>query len=70
MFVHPNILTASSRTVRRQIDIRELNQPRQRQQQERHKFGRLTMKNNSSARFARVFFIFVNFADVLALSTT
>ena len=37
---------------------------------ERHKFAYLTMKNNSFARFARAFFIFGNFADVLVLSTT
>ena len=37
---------------------------------ERHKFAYLTMKNNSFARFARAFFTFGNFADVLVLSTT
>ena len=50
--------------------IRELKQPRRRRQQERHKFAYLTTKNNSFARFARAFFIFVHFAHVLVLSTT
>ena len=51
-------------------DSRELGQPRRRQQQVRHKFAYLTTKYNSFARFARVFFIFLHLADVLALSTT
>ena len=34
-----------------------------------HKFASLTKKNNSFARFARAFFGFLHFADVLALST-
>ena len=49
---------------------RELKQPRQRRQQESHKFAYLTMKNNSFARFARAFFIIWHFVDVLVLSTT
>ena len=49
---------------------RELKQPRQRRQQEGHKFAYLTIKNNSFARFARAFFIFSHFADVLVRSTT
>ena len=49
---------------------RELKQPRRRRQQERHKFAYLTKKNNSFARFARAFFIFLHFADVLVLSMT
>ena len=47
-----------------------LKQPRRRPQQERHKFAYLTMKNNSFARFARAFLIFVHFADILVLSST
>ena len=50
--------------------FRELKQPRRPQQQERHKFAYLTMKNNSFAHFARAFFIFGHLADVLVLSTT
>ena len=49
---------------------RKLKQPRWRWQQERHKFTYLIMKNNTFARFARAFFIFGHFADVLVLSTT
>ena len=37
---------------------RELTQPQQRQQQGRHKFAYLIVKNNSRARFARAVFIF------------
>ena len=48
---------------------RELKQPRRRLQLERHKFAYVTMKNNSFARFARAFFVFSHFADVLVLST-
>ena len=47
--------------------IEELKHPRRRRQQERLKFACLTMKNNSSARFARAFFIFKHAADVLDL---
>ena len=50
--------------------IWEFKEPRRRQQQERHKFAYLTMKNNSFARFARAFFIFGHFEDVLVLYTT
>ena len=49
---------------------RELKQPWRRPQQKRHKFAYLTMKNNSFARFARAFLIFVHFADVLVLSAS
>ena len=35
-----------------------------------HKFAYLTMKNSIFARFARSFFIFIHFEDVLALSET
>ena len=52
------------------LHIRELKQPRRRRRQKRHKFAYLTMKNNSFARFARAYFIFEHFADVLVLSTT
>ena len=50
--------------------IRELKQPRRRRRQEPHKFAYLTMKNIIFARFARAFFIFWHFVDVLVLSTT
>ena len=43
-------------------------QPRRRRQQERYKFASLTLKKNRFARFARAFFIFGHFADVLVLS--
>ena len=49
---------------------RELKQPRRRRQQKPHKFAYLTMKNRIFARFARAFFIFWHFEDVLVLSTT
>ena len=49
---------------------RELKQPRRRRQQNPHKFAYLTMKNSIFARFARAFFIFWHFVDVLVLSTT
>ena len=49
--------------------ISDLTQPRRRLQQERHKFAYFTMKNIGFARFARAFFIFGHFADVLVLST-
>ena len=52
------------------IDNRELNQPRWRRQQKPHKFAYLTMTNSNFARFARAFFIFWHFEDVLVLSTT
>ena len=35
-----------------------------------HTFAYLTIKSNTFASFARVFFIFVHFAAVLVLSTT
>ena len=41
-----------------------------RRPQERQKFAYLTMKNKRFARFARAFFIFGHFADVVVLSTT
>ena len=50
--------------------IRDLKQPRRRRQQKPHKFAYLTMKNSIFARFARAFFIFWHFVDVLVLSTT
>ena len=51
--------------------IRELKQPRcRRRQQKPHKFAYLTVKNIIFARFARAFFIFWHFEDVLVLSTT
>ena len=49
--------------------IRELKQPRRRQQKP-HKFAYLRMKNSIFARFARAFFIFWHFEDVLVLSMT
>ena len=49
---------------------RELKQPQRRRQQKPHKFAYLTMKNSTFARFARAFFIFWHFVDVLVLSTT
>ena len=51
-------------------DNRELKQPRRRRQQKPHKFAYLTMKNSIFARFARAFFMFWHFVDVLVLSTT
>ena len=50
--------------------IRELKQPRRWWQQKPHKFAYLTMKNSIFACFARAFFIFWHFEDVLVLSTT
>ena len=50
--------------------IRELKKPQRRLQQKSHKFAYLTMKNSIFARFARAFFIFCHFEDVLVLSTT
>ena len=49
---------------------RELKQPRRRRQQKPHKFAYLTMKISIFARFARAFFIFWHFEDVLVLSAT
>ena len=43
---------------------------RRRRQQEGLKFAYLTMKNSIFARFARAFFIFWHFEDVLVISTT
>ena len=51
-------------------NIRELKQPRRRRQQPPHKLAYLTMKNSIFARFARGYFIFWRFEDVLVLSTT
>ena len=59
-----------SRVVDLKLPNRELEQSRRRRQRERHKFAYLTTKNNSFARFARAFFIFSHFTDVLVLSTT
>ena len=50
--------------------IRDFKQPRRRRQQKPHKFAYLTMKNSIFASFAREFFIFWHFGDVLVLSTT
>ena len=52
------------------LDIRELKQPRRQRKRKPHKFAYLTMKNSIFARFARAFFIFWHFVDVLVLSTT
>ena len=49
---------------------RELKQPRRQRKRKPHKFAYLTMKNSTFARFARAFFIFWHFEDVLVLSTT
>ena len=49
---------------------RDLKQPRRRRQQKPHKFAYLTMENTIFARFARAYFIFWHFEDVLVLSTT
>ena len=49
---------------------RELKQPRRRRQQKPHKFAYLTMENSIFARFARAYFIYWHFEDVLVLSTT
>ena len=51
-------------------NIRELKQPRRQRQQKPHKFAYLTMENSIFARFARAYFIFWHFEDVLVLSTT
>ena len=59
-----------SRVVDLKLPIRELKPPRRRRQQKPHKFAYLTMKNSIFARFARAFFIFWHFEDVLVLSTT
>ena len=52
------------------VHIRELKQPRRRRQQKPHKFAYLTLKKSIFARFARAFFSFWHFEDVLVLSTT
>ena len=52
------------------VAIRELKQPRRRRQQKPDKFAYLTMKNRIFARFARAFFSFWHFEDVLVFSTT
>ena len=49
---------------------RELKQPRRRRQRQRHEFAYLTTKNDTFARFARAFFIFLHFADVLSQNWT
>ena len=61
-----------TRGVGRIRDSRELKQPRprRRRQQKPHKFAYFKMKNRIFARFARAFFIFWQFEDVLVLSTT
>ena len=43
---------------------------RRRRQRKPHKFAYLTMENSIFARFARAFFIFWHFENVLVLSTT
>ena len=48
-------------------DYKKLKQPRRRRQQKPHKFAYLTMINSIFARFARAYFIFWHFADVLVL---
>ena len=51
--------------------IRELKQPRRRRQQKPHKICIFdNEKQNFIARFARAFFVFWHFEDVLVLSTT
>ena len=52
------------------LDNRELKQPRRRRQQRPYKFAYLTMKISIFACFARAFFIFWHFVDVLILSAT
>ena len=59
----------TKRRARRAI-ARELKQPRRQRQQKPDKFAYLTMKNRIFARFARAFFSFWHFEDVLVLSTT
>ena len=51
-------------------NIRELKQPRRRRQRKTYKFAYLTMKNSIFALFARAYFIFWHFEDVLVLSMT
>ena len=53
-----------------EVAYRELKQPRRRRQQKPDKFAYLTMKNRIFARFARVFFSFWHFEDILVLSAT
>ena len=53
------------------VDLkRELKQRQRRRQPERHKFAYLVGKNNSFARPARAFFIFVHFFAVVSKTTT
>ena len=66
-FIHAR---KASLHVRNRRKIRELKQARRRRQQKPHKFAYLTMKNTIFARFARAYFIFWNFDDVLVLCTT
>ena len=49
---------------------RELKQRQPRRQRERHEFAYLVVKNNSFARPARAFFIFVHFVAVVSKTTT
>ena len=65
-----NSFTAAGSRCRRNLKNRELKQPWRRRQQKPHKFAYLTMKNSTFARFARAFFFFWHFEDVLVLSTT
>ena len=67
---YPSVFRCSARSHSNLIRISQLVMVRRRRQQERHKFAYLTMKNNSFAHFARAFFNFGHFADVLVLSTT
>ena len=64
------IVNIIENSIKRDVVIRELKQPRRRRQPERHKFAYLTMKNSTFARFACAFFIYGHLADVLDLSTT
>ena len=66
LFRNANIMSAESSIKHN----RELTQPRWRRPQKPHKFAYLTMKNSIFARFARAFFNFWHFIDVLILSTT
>ena len=65
-----NLLLFSTSGYRLWLTSRELKQPRRQRQQELHKFAYLTTKNNTFARFARAFFLFSHFDDVLVVSTT
>ena len=53
-----------------EFTIRELKLRQRRRQRERHKFAYLVGKNNSFARPARAFFIFVHFFAVVCKTTT